>query len=159
MVGVEHQAAQWQQGVGATSSKQGAGGSQCCPGFPSVLTPLFVPTQTVESGVLALLQGLAQQLHSTCQPLVSSLQGLPAGIQDTAAQVRHNVEELRANLTSATSLQELTGSAVTRARAHATKARELMDELVEHVAHNTPLSWLVGPFAPSVQQGQSVQGE
>lgn len=115
--------------------------------------------QTVESGVLALLQGLAQQLHSTCQPLVCSLQGLPAGIQDTAAQVRHNVEELRASLTSATSLQELTGSAVARARVHATKARELMDELVEHVAHNTPLSWLVGPFAPSVQQGQSVQGE
>lgn len=124
-----------------------------------MLTPPFVPTQTVESGVLALLQGLAQQLHSTCQPLVCSLQGLPASIQDTAAQVRHNVEELRASLTSATSLQELTGSAVARARVHATKARELMDELVEHVAHNTPLSWLVGPFAPSVQQGQSVQGE
>uniref|UniRef100_A0A669QUZ7 Perilipin n=1 Tax=Phasianus colchicus TaxID=9054 RepID=A0A669QUZ7_PHACC len=158
VVGVEHQAAQWQQGVGATSSKQRAGGSPFLPRFPCGAHPLlFVSAQTVESGVLALLQGLAQQLHSTCQPLVCSLQGLPAGIQDTAAQVRHNVEELRANLTSATSLQELTGSAVTRARAHATKARELMDELVEHVAHNTPLSWLVGPFAPSMQQGQSVQ--
>lgn len=129
------------------STKQPGGGKE------------LVPPATVESGVLALLQGLAQQLHSTCQPLVCSLQGLPASIQDTAAQVRHNVEELRASLTSATSLQELTGSAVARARVHATKARELMDELVEHVAHNTPLSWLVGPFAPSVQQGQSVQGE
>ncbi|XP_003213274.1 perilipin-3-like [Meleagris gallopavo] len=129
------------------STKQPSGGKE------------LVPPATVESGVLVLLQGLAQQLHSTCQPLVCSLQGLPAGIQDTAAQVRHNVEELRASLTSATSLQELTGSAVTRARAHATKARELMDELVEHVAHNTPLSWLVGPFAPSVQQEQGVQGK
>ncbi|XP_025890946.1 perilipin-3-like [Nothoprocta perdicaria] len=36
-----------------------------------------------------------------------------------------------------------------RARARAAEARELLDELVEHVAHNTPLSWLVGPFAPA----------
>ncbi|NXK57169.1 PLIN3 protein, partial [Chauna torquata] len=107
---------------------------------------------TVESGTLALLQGLTQQLQSACQPLVSSLQGLPTSIQDTAGQVRHNVEELRASLASATSLQEVTGSVLAQARARAAKARELMDELVEHVAHNTPLSWLVGPFTPSNQQ-------
>uniref|UniRef100_A0A8D0F147 Perilipin n=1 Tax=Strix occidentalis caurina TaxID=311401 RepID=A0A8D0F147_STROC len=105
----------------------------------------------VESGTLALLQGLTQQLQSSCQPLVSSLQGLPASIQDKAGQVRHNVEELRAALASATSLQDVTGSVLAQARAHATKARQLMDELVEHVAHNTPLTWLVGPFAPSGQ--------
>ncbi|NXA07135.1 PLIN3 protein, partial [Sapayoa aenigma] len=110
-----------------------------------------VPSETVESGALTMLQGLTQQLQSSCQPLLSSLQGLPAGIQDTAGQVRHNVEELRAALASATSLQDVTGSVLARARAHATKARQLMDELVEHVASNTPLTWLVGPFAPSSQ--------
>ncbi|NXF99095.1 PLIN3 protein, partial [Sakesphorus luctuosus] len=108
-----------------------------------------VPPEAVESGTLAMLQGLSQQLQSSCQPLVSSLQGLPASIQDTAGQVRHNVEELRAALASATSLQDVTGSVLARARAHAAKARQLMDELVEHVASNTPLTWLVGPFAPS----------
>ncbi|NWW00531.1 PLIN3 protein, partial [Machaerirhynchus nigripectus] len=111
-----------------------------------------VPPETVESGTLTMLQGLAQQLQSSCQPLVSSLQGLPAGIQDTAGQVRHNVEELRAALASVTSLQDVTGPVLARARAHATKARQLMDELVEHVASNTPLTWLVGPFAPSSQR-------
>uniref|UniRef100_A0A8D0EW80 Perilipin n=1 Tax=Strix occidentalis caurina TaxID=311401 RepID=A0A8D0EW80_STROC len=111
----------------------------------------MVPPEPVESGTLALLQGLTQQLQSSCQPLVSSLQGLPASIQDKAGQVRHNVEELRAALASATSLQDVTGSVLAQARAHATKARQLMDELVEHVAHNTPLTWLVGPFAPSGQ--------
>ncbi|NXS88789.1 PLIN3 protein, partial [Erpornis zantholeuca] len=110
------------------------------------------PPETVESGTLTMLQGLTQQLQSSCQPLVSSLQGLPASIQDTAGQVRHNVEELRAALASVTSLQDVTGPVLARARAHATTARQLMDELVEHVALNTPLTWLVGPFAPSGQR-------
>ncbi|KAM6369206.1 uncharacterized protein J5M81_014317 [Pluvialis apricaria] len=112
----------------------------------------LVPPEPVESGTLAMLQGLTQQLQSSCQPLVSSLQGLPASIQDTAGQVRQNVEELRAALASAASLQDVTASVLAQARAHATKARQLMDELVEHVAHNTPLTWLVGPFAPSGQR-------
>ncbi|NXN87291.1 PLIN3 protein, partial [Bombycilla garrulus] len=107
------------------------------------------PPEAVESGALTMLQGLSQQLQSSCQPLLSGLQGLPAGVQDTAGQVRHNVEELRAALASATSLQDVTGPVLARARAHAAKARQLMDELVEHVAFNTPLTWLVGPFAPS----------
>ncbi|KAF1661478.1 Perilipin-3, partial [Aptenodytes patagonicus] len=148
------------------SKKQPGGGKDLVPpevgggqGVPRVTwcpphTPhhLLVPLQPVESGTLALLQGLTQQLQSSCQPLVSSLQGLPASIQDTAGQVRHNVEELRVALASAASLQDVTSSVLAQARARATKARQLMDELVEHVAHNTPLTWLVGPFAPSGQR-------
>ncbi|NXQ42027.1 PLIN3 protein, partial [Catharus fuscescens] len=108
-----------------------------------------VPPEAVESGTLSMLQGLSQQLQSSCQPLVSSLQGLPGSVQDTAGQVRQNVEELRAALASVTSLQDVTGPVLARARSHASKARQLMDELVENVAFNTPLTWLVGPFAPS----------
>ncbi|NXR57915.1 PLIN3 protein, partial [Rhadina sibilatrix] len=108
-----------------------------------------LPPEAVESGTLTMLQGLSQQLQSSCQPLVSSLQGLPASIQDTAGQVRHNVEELGAALASVTSLQDVTGPVLARARSHAAKAQQKMDELVEHVAFNTPLTWLVGPFAPS----------
>ncbi|NXF87542.1 PLIN3 protein, partial [Eubucco bourcierii] len=112
----------------------------------------LVPPETVESGTLAMLQGLTQQLQSSCQPLLSSLQGLPASIQDKAGQVRQSVEALGTSLSSTTSLQDLTGTVLAQARAHATRARQLMDELVEHVAHNTPLTWLVGPFAPSGQR-------
>ncbi|XP_067168943.1 perilipin-3 [Apteryx mantelli] len=112
----------------------------------------LVQPEAMESGTLAVLHGLTQQLQSTCQPLVSSLQGLPAGIQDKAGQVRQNVDELRAALTSVISFQDVTSSVLAQARSRAAKARELMDELVEHVAHNTPLSWLVGPFAPSGQR-------
>ncbi|NXK67190.1 PLIN3 protein, partial [Sylvietta virens] len=118
-------------------------------GVPQPSPPVSPPPQAVESSTLTALQGLSQQLQSSCQPLVSSLQGLPAGVQDTAGQVRHNVEELRAALASVTSLQDVTGPVLARARSHATKARQLMDELVENVAFNTPLTWLVGPFTPS----------
>ncbi|XP_063017202.1 perilipin-3-like [Melospiza melodia melodia] len=108
-----------------------------------------VPPEAVESGTVSMLQGLSQQLQSSCQPLVSSLQGLPAAVQDKAGQVRHNVEGLRAALGSLRSLQDATGPVLARARDHAAQARLLMDELVEQVAFNTPLTWLVGPFAPS----------
>ncbi|NWR24904.1 PLIN3 protein, partial [Emberiza fucata] len=108
-----------------------------------------VPPEAVESGTVTMLQGLSQQLQSSCQPLLCSLQGLPGTVQDKAGQVRHNVEELRAALASVSSLQDVTGPVLARARDHAAKARLLMDELVEHVAFNTPLTWLVGPFAPS----------
>ncbi|KAM3656784.1 perilipin-3-like isoform 5-T6 [Ammospiza maritima maritima] len=108
-----------------------------------------VPPEAVESGTVSMLQGLSQQLQSSCQPLVCSLQGLPAAVQDKAGQVRHNVEGLRAALGSVRSLQDVTGPVLARARDHAAQARLLMDELVEQVAFNTPLTWLVGPFAPS----------
>ncbi|XP_051666469.1 perilipin-3-like isoform X2 [Manacus candei] len=116
---------------------------------PGAATKDPAAPETVESGALAMLQGLAQQLQSSCQPLLLGLQGLPGSIQDTAGQVRHNVEELRAALASAGSLQDLSGAVLARARAHAARARQLMDELVEKVASNPPLTWLVGPFAPS----------
>ncbi|XP_066192511.1 perilipin-3-like [Sylvia atricapilla] len=115
--------------------------------------------EAVESGTLTMLQGLSQQLQSSCQPLVSSLQGLPASVQDTAGQVRHNVEELRAALASVTSLQDVTGPVLARARGHASTARRLMDELVEHVASNAPLTWLVGPFAPSGKRPAELEME
>ncbi|NXE70240.1 PLIN3 protein, partial [Calcarius ornatus] len=108
-----------------------------------------VPPEAVESGTVTMLQGLSQQLQSSCQPLLSSLQGLPGSVQDKAGQVRQSVEELRAALASVRSLQDATGPVLARAREHAAKARLLMDELVENVAFNTPLTWLVGPFAPS----------
>ncbi|XP_066422326.1 perilipin-3-like [Molothrus aeneus] len=118
-----------------------------------------VPPEAVESGTVTMLQGLSQQLQSSCQPLVCSLQGLPATVQDKAGQVRQNVEELRASLASVTSLQDVTGPVLARARSHATKARQLMDELVEHVAFNTPLTWLVGPFAPSGKRPVELEAE
>ncbi|NXD45403.1 PLIN3 protein, partial [Copsychus sechellarum] len=141
-----------QPGGGKDQVPPEVGAGQGVPRVPRGVpqpSPPRVSPQAVESGALTMLQGLSQQLQSSCQPLVSSLQGLPSSVQDTAGQVRHSVEELRAALASVTSLQDVTGPVLAQARGHAARARQLMDELVEHVAFNTPLTWLVGPFAPS----------
>ncbi|KAL8177563.1 UNVERIFIED_CONTAM: Perilipin-3 [Gekko kuhli] len=105
--------------------------------------------EQIESQALEVSRGIAQQLHSTTAALVSNLQGLPAGIQEKVSLVRQNVDELRTSFLSAKSLQDLSASILAQSRERVTQARELTDELLEHVTHNAPLSWLVGPFAPS----------
>ncbi|XP_015262255.1 PREDICTED: perilipin-3-like isoform X2 [Gekko japonicus] len=107
------------------------------------------PQPEIESQALEVSRGIAQQLHSTTAALVSNLQGLPAGIQEKVSLVRQNVDELRTSFLSAKSLQDLSASILAQSRERVTQARELTDELLEHVTHNAPLSWLVGPFAPS----------
>ncbi|XP_054837243.1 perilipin-3-like [Eublepharis macularius] len=103
----------------------------------------------IESQALEVSRGIAQQLHSTTAALVSNLQGLPAGVQEKVSLVRQNVDELRSSFLSAKSFQDLSASILAQSREKVTQARELTDELLEHVSHNAPLSWLVGPFAPS----------
>lgn len=105
--------------------------------------------EQIESQALEVSRGLAQQLHSTTAALVSNLQGLPAGIQEKVSLIRQNVDELRTSFTSAKSFQDLSASILAQSRERVTQARELTDELLEHVTHNAPLSWLVGPFAAS----------
>uniref|UniRef100_A0A8C8RY73 Perilipin n=1 Tax=Pelusios castaneus TaxID=367368 RepID=A0A8C8RY73_9SAUR len=111
----------------------------------------------VEIQALAMSRSLTQQLQTTCLTLVSSLQGLPADIQDKVHQVRQNVDELRTSFSTAGSFRDLTSSVLAQSRERVTKARKLVDELMDHVVHNVPPSWLVGPFAPSGQQLEEVE--
>uniref|UniRef100_A0A452GRP7 Perilipin n=1 Tax=Gopherus agassizii TaxID=38772 RepID=A0A452GRP7_9SAUR len=118
-----------------------------------------VQPEQVEEQALVMSRSLAQQLQTTCLTLVSSLQGLPADLQDKAQLVRHHVDELRASFSAAGSFHDLTGSVLAQSRERVTKARKLVDELMDHVVHNVPLSWLVGPFAPSGKQQEEVEME
>ncbi|XP_074795486.1 perilipin-3-like isoform X2 [Natator depressus] len=113
----------------------------------------------VEEQALAMSRSLTQQLQTTCLTLVSSLQGLPADLQDKAQLVRHQVQELHASFSTASSFHDLTGSVLAQSRERVTKARKLVDELMDHVMHNVPLSWLVGPFAPSGKQQEEIEME
>uniref|UniRef100_A0A8C0G1E7 Perilipin n=1 Tax=Chelonoidis abingdonii TaxID=106734 RepID=A0A8C0G1E7_CHEAB len=111
-----------------------------------------VQPEQVEEQALVMSRSLTHQLQTTCLTLVSSLQGLPADLQDKAQLVRHHVDELRASFSAAGSFHDLTGSVLAQSRERVTKARKLLDELMDHVVHNVPLSWLVEPFAPSGKQ-------
>ncbi|XP_015682801.1 perilipin-3-like [Protobothrops mucrosquamatus] len=106
-------------------------------------------TQEIGSQALEVSRGLTQQLQSTTTTLVSNLQGLPAGLQEKVGLVRQNVEELRSAFMTAGSFQDLSGSILAQSREKVAKARQLTDELMDHVVQNVPLTWLVGPFAAS----------
>lgn len=106
--------------------------------------------EQVESQTLAMFCDITQQLQTTCASLGSSLQGLPAHIKDQALQARQQVEDLQATFSGIHSFQDLSSSVLTRSREQVARAREALDHLVEYVAQNTPITWLVGPFAPGV---------
>nr|XP_048676142.1 perilipin-3-like [Caretta caretta] len=101
----------------------------------------------VESHTLAMSRSITQQLQDTCQTLKASIQGLPSSLQEKVQQVLKNIEELHNSFFAAKSFQDLPSA--TQSQEKITKAQEYIDELLEYVEHNTPFSWLVGPFTPS----------
>ncbi|XP_061457793.1 uncharacterized protein LOC133372749 [Rhineura floridana] len=116
---------------------------------PLEMSQKDAPEPEIESQALEVSRGLAQQLQSATTALVSNLQGLPSGLQEKVGLLRQNVEELRTSFVSAKSFQDLSASILAQSREKVTKLRELTDELMDHVVHNAPLSWLVGPFVAS----------
>lgn len=117
------------------------------PGARPLLTWRPVPPQ-VESRTLVMFRGITQQLQASCLGLMANVQGLPASIQDKVQQMRHHMEELHTSFSAAHSFQDLSSTVLTQSRERVTKARESLDELLDYVAQNAPLPWLVGPFAP-----------
>ncbi|XP_021100719.1 perilipin-3 [Heterocephalus glaber] len=106
----------------------------------------------VESRALAMCREVAQQLQSTCASLGASIQGLPAHVKDQAQQVRCHVEDLQATFAGARSFQDLPGSVLAQSRERVAQAREALERVVEFVAQNVHVTWLVGPFAPGITE-------
>nr|XP_055200487.1 perilipin-3 isoform X3 [Nyctereutes procyonoides] len=104
----------------------------------------------VETQTLTMFRDIAQQLQSTYASLGSSIQGLPTHVKDQLQQARHQVEGLQATFSGIHSFQDLSSTVLMQSREQVAKAREALDHMVEYVAQNTPITWLVGPFAPGV---------
>nr|KAF6481517.1 perilipin 3 [Molossus molossus] len=111
-----------------------------------------VKPEQVESQTLAMFRDIAQQLQATCTSLGSSIQGLPTHVKDQVLQARRQVEDLQATFSGIHSFQDLSSSILTQSRERVAKAREALDHIVEYVAQNTPITWVVGPFAPGVTE-------
>ncbi|XP_036898517.1 perilipin-3 isoform X2 [Sturnira hondurensis] len=111
-----------------------------------------LPKQEVESQTLTMFRDIAQQLQATCTLLGSSIQGLPTHVKDQVQQARRQVEDLQATFSGIHSFQDLSSSVLTQSRERVAKAREALDHMVEYVAQNTPITWVVGPFAPGVAE-------
>uniref|UniRef100_A0A8C4VMW3 Perilipin n=1 Tax=Gopherus evgoodei TaxID=1825980 RepID=A0A8C4VMW3_9SAUR len=64
--------------------------------------------------------------------------------------------ELQISFSNVQSFQELSEGILTQTREKVTKAQESLDELLEYVVQNAPLTWIVEPFAPAGDSAEPV---
>lgn len=105
--------------------------------------------EQLERNVLSMVRGLSDQLKTACSGVVSSVQGLPGTVQEQLLSARHTAEELQVSLSRASTLTPLV---LQQTREQITQVRHSLDGVVEYLLNNTPLNWLVGPFAPQITE-------
>ncbi|KAM4628812.1 mannose-6-phosphate receptor binding protein 1 isoform 2-T3 [Polymixia lowei] len=103
----------------------------------------------LEWRALSMVRGLSDQLKSACSGVVSSAQGLPGVVQDQLASARQSAEELHSSLGNTSTLTPLL---LEQSRHHLKQVRQSLDGVMEYLLNNTPLNWLVGPFAPQITE-------
>ncbi|XP_041646949.1 mannose-6-phosphate receptor binding protein 1 [Cheilinus undulatus] len=96
---------------------------------------------------LSMVRGLSDQLMSACSSVVSSAQGLPGAVQDQLTSARRSAEELRSSLGNTSTITPIL---LERSRHQLTQVQQSLDGVMEYLLNNTPLNWLVGPFAPQI---------
>ncbi|NXK64501.1 PLIN3 protein, partial [Sylvietta virens] len=104
--------------------------------------------EEMECLTLLLARRITQQLHLTCSEVVAAVQGLPCSLQDKLQQALGASKELHAAFSVANSFQDLPSSVLARSQRELAAIQEYMEELLDYLKNNTPLSWLVGPFSP-----------
>ncbi|XP_077196818.1 perilipin-3-like [Paroedura picta] len=100
----------------------------------------------VEAQTLTMFHKICQQLQAACQTLASIIQGFPHGLQDKMQQVHQSIGELRSSFSTIGSFRELSSSLLSQSQEKVLKVQGNMDDVLDYVVHNAPLSWLVGPF-------------
>ncbi|CAL8268279.1 unnamed protein product [Arctogadus glacialis] len=110
----------------------------------------------LEGRALAMVRGLTDQLQAACSGVVSSAQGLPANIQAQLDGARQSAADLRSSLGSSSTLTPLL---LEQCRSNLTKVQQSVDGVMDYLIHNTPLNWLVGPFAPQITEKEAAGAE
>uniref|UniRef100_H3BXV8 Perilipin n=1 Tax=Tetraodon nigroviridis TaxID=99883 RepID=H3BXV8_TETNG len=105
--------------------------------------------EQLEWRTLSMVRGLSEQLRSACSNVVSSAQGLPGAVQDQITSARQSAEELYSSMGSTSSI---TPVILERSRHHLAQVQQSLDGVMEYLLNNTPLNWLVGPFAPQITE-------
>ncbi|XP_009977416.1 PREDICTED: perilipin-3-like [Tauraco erythrolophus] len=113
--------------------------------------------EEMESLALLMACSITQQLQTTCCKIVSAIQGLPSSLQDKVKQSLSTIEELHASFSAANSFQDLSSSVLTQSQRKLAVIQEYMEELLDYLKNNTPLSWLVGPFCPREEKVEPLQ--
>uniref|UniRef100_A0A8D2J6K6 Perilipin n=1 Tax=Varanus komodoensis TaxID=61221 RepID=A0A8D2J6K6_VARKO len=103
----------------------------------------------MESQALNVSQNVAQQMQAVCKNLLSNMQGLPDALKEKVQIAHDDMKELQVALSSTKSIQDLPGGVLNQSPEKIDKAQEAVHEVMEYVTKNTPLNWVVGPFAPA----------
>ncbi|XP_054701924.1 perilipin-3-like, partial [Grus americana] len=111
--------------------------------------------EEMESLALLMACSITQQLQVTCCKIVSAIQGLPSNLQGKVKQSLNTIEELHAAFSAANSFQDLSSSVLIQRKLAV--IQEYMEELLDYLKNNIPLSWLVGPFSPRVEEVKTSQ--
>ncbi|XP_053145083.1 perilipin-3-like isoform X2 [Hemicordylus capensis] len=114
-----------------------------------ILPQLQQAIELMESEALSMSHKIALQMQAVCQSLLTNVQGLPAPLQEKVQQTYGNMEELQTTLSRAKTFQDVSTGILNESQERINKAREVVDEVVDYVMQNTPLTWVVGPFAPA----------
>uniref|UniRef100_A0A8C5RPM4 Perilipin n=1 Tax=Laticauda laticaudata TaxID=8630 RepID=A0A8C5RPM4_LATLA len=112
---------------------------------------LQIPQEEKEKLHLAVSYHITEQLQIAYTNLMGSIQGLPGIFQQNIELALHSIEELQATFTGAQSFQDLSSSLLIQSKKTASMAQTYVDDILDYVCQNTPLSWLVGPFVPALK--------
>ncbi|NXM69040.1 PLIN3 protein, partial [Serilophus lunatus] len=104
--------------------------------------------EEMESLTLLMACRITQQLQMTCNKIMFAIQGLPSSLQDKVKQCLGTIKELYAAFSVASSFQDLSSGVLAQSQRKLTVIQKYMEELLDYLKNNTPLSWLVGPFSP-----------
>ncbi|XP_010289243.1 PREDICTED: perilipin-3-like [Phaethon lepturus] len=115
--------------------------------------------EEMESLALLMARSITQQLQMACCKILSAIKGLPSSLQDKVKQSLSTIEELHASFSAANSFQDLSSSVLTQSQRKLVVIQEYMEELLDYLKNNTPLSWLVGPFSPREEEVETSQEE
>ncbi|XP_057599378.1 perilipin-2-like [Hippopotamus amphibius kiboko] len=113
----------------------------------------------IESRTLGIARNPTQQLQTTCHTLLSNTQGLPQNIQDQPNHVRVMAGNTYSVFRSTSSFKEVADGLLTSSKGQLQKMKESLDDVLDYLVNNTPLSWLVGPFYPQVAKCHYAQAQ
>uniref|UniRef100_A0A8C5IR24 Perilipin n=1 Tax=Junco hyemalis TaxID=40217 RepID=A0A8C5IR24_JUNHY len=108
--------------------------------------------EEMECGTLLMASRISQQMQLSCSELVAAMQDLPCSLPDALQQAWCAIEELRAAFLGASSFQDLSGSVLAQSQRELAVVQEYIEELLDYLKNNTPLSGLVGPSSPREEE-------
>nr|XP_020647009.1 perilipin-2-like [Pogona vitticeps] len=114
----------------------------------------------MESRALKISHNIAQKMQANCLKLLADMQGLPDALKEKVQQAHNNMEELQAALSKANSFEDVPSGFLKESQEKIDKAQAAVQEVMEYVTKNAPLTWVVGPFSPAgASSGESAERE